>query len=164
MAEAEQPRIIVDPAADASIARRIATIDRAIDRKPEDFLSAITALGEQATASVIELGDMEQRVPTATRKPAELIKEFLGNRYDLNSEFDDATEAALASDETYRTMVRDLQSKKTISVKKGKMSTINRANPEADAARDALRRYRLQFYLGRVVARKVEESSWQSAI
>lgn len=164
MARPEQPQIVIDGTADPSIARRIAAIDRAIDRKPDEFVAAMRSLGEQATASVIELADMEQRVPTATRKPAELIKEFLGNRYDLNSEFDETTETTLAEDEAYQDLVRDMQSKKSVTVKTGQMMTKTRHNPEADSARDALRRYRFGFYLGRVAAYKSQEAALRSAI
>lgn len=164
MPEMEQPRIVIDDGTDPSITRRIEVIERSIERNPEAFVTAFRELGAQATDGVIETGDMEKRIPTATRAPAKLIKEFLNNRYDLDSEFDEVTENILATDERHKELVDTVRSKKSYLVKKGQMATEMRVNYEADSARDDLRRYRFGAYLGRVAAFKTRESNLQSAV
>jgi hypothetical protein len=158
----EKPHTVVLPGTDQAIAQRINTIDRAIQRSPETFVAAFQELGALATDNVIEVADMEKRLPTASRAPAKLIKEFLNNRYDRDSEFDDKTEDALASDATYQTLVDDVRSKKSVTVKTGQMSSVIRPNQGAEESRDSLRRYRFGFYLGRVATYKTQQTSWQS--
>ncbi len=164
MTEIDQPQIVVDRGTDGAISRRIETIDRAIHRSPEAFTAAFQNLGEQATANVVDLADIDTVVPTASRKPELLIKEFLGNRYDIHSEYDESTETLLAQDATHKELVDSVRSKVSVTVRKGQMSSETRANPEADEARDKLRRYRFGVYLGRVSAAKTNQSSLQPAV
>jgi hypothetical protein len=156
--ENDRPQIVVDQDADVAIGRRIQAIDRSIHRSPEAFEAALGSLGHLATEDVVSLADIDTIVPTATRKPDALTKEFLGNRYDLASEYDEATEAALAKDPQYQKLLATVRSKGSITVRKGKMSSQTRANPEADAARDAFRRYRFGAYLARVIEHKKAEA------
>ncbi len=152
MSESEQPQIIVDNGTDPLIAKRIHMIDRAIHRSPERFQESVDNLGELATSQVIEIGDIDKRIVTATRKPDELITEFLNNRYDRDSVFDDATEEALAEDETAAELLAVMRSKTSQIISAGIMKKISRQNMDAPAARDEFRRYRLGFYIKRVIA------------
>lgn len=162
--ETDRPQIIVDGSADAAISRRIHAIDRSIHRSPEAFEAALKDLGHLATENVVGLADIDTIVPTASRKPDALTKEYLDNRYDLSSEYDEATEEALAQDEQYQQLLDAVRSKRAITVRKGQMSSETRSNPEADQARDELRRYRFGAYLSRVVAYKSRISSLSSAV
>lgn len=162
--ESDRPQIVVDQGTDIAIGRRIQTIDRSIHRSPEAFEAALGDLGHLATADVVGLADIDTIVPTATRKLDALTKEYLGNRYDLKSEYDEATEDALAKDKHYQELLDAVRSKRTITVRKGQMSSETRANPDADKARDELRRYRFGVYLSRVVTYKTRQASLPSAV
>ena len=160
----EQPHIVIPGDTDPAIARRIQTIDRNIQRDPESFLSALRELGSMATDSVVDTAELENRIPTVTRAPAKLIKEFLNNRYDLDSEFDEATERSFGEDKRHLVLVEAVRSKRSATVRTGQMSSMMRANAEAPNARDELRRYKLRRYIARNVAFKRGLIDLESAV
>ncbi len=148
------PGIIVDDEAGPAIARRISNIDAKMHRDPESFLSQLQVLGEAATEKVIALDDRENRIPTLTRAASKLIVEFFSNRYDFDTSFDPDTEAAIAADPEHAKLVEFASSRKSQLVKTGIMSKAMRPDEHAPDARDAVRRHRLELYLGRVLAFK----------
>lgn len=82
---------------------------------------------------------------------------YFSKRYDLEANFDDATEEALQSDEHHAELQNTLRQKASIYKRKGVMGSFTEANPDAPNARDEIRRHRLAFFIGRV-------ADWRTAV
>lgn len=145
------PSMIIEDFTDSAVERRIESIDRRIHTNPEEFKQELAKIGELAIQP-IELDKVDERVVRAARKAGALIEEFLGNRYDLDSSFDPDTEAALKQDPTFTELLDNQQKARNLHVQQSMMVSALRKNPLAEQARDAVRAYRLQFYVDRVAA------------
>jgi hypothetical protein len=150
----EQPHFIVDDSADESVRDRLHVLERRINEKPEIFQQELASLGELATAGTIEYDNIDERQVSLTRSAKEIIAEFFTQRLDLDVSFDDSTEAALLADDKHAVLLDEVKSKHSERLQLGKTTSTTRANEQAIPAREKLRRYRLEFYIGRVLASK----------
>jgi hypothetical protein len=148
----DQPHFIVDTTADESVRDRLHVLERRINEKPALFQSELKGLGELAIAGTINYSDTDERQVTLTRSAKEMISEFFTQRLDLEVSFDETTESALLADKKHSELLDDVTSKRAELIKTGIMSSNNRPNEKAIPAREKLRRYRLEFYIGRVLA------------
>ncbi len=156
---AEQPHFIIDTTADDAVATRLRTLERRITRSPELFKNALDSLGELATAKTIEIDKLNERDVTLKRGEKDMLSEYFGQRYDLEMSFDEATESALSADTTHQKLLSEVRGKKANLIQRSKSKTPNPPNYAAIPAREALRRYRLEFYIGRVAAKTTPSSS-----
>jgi hypothetical protein len=146
------PKMIPYPGIDPSIERRLTMFDERIHKSPEEFLDAIKDLGDTMLAGTLDLSERDRRVPRAVRKPELLLAEYFENRYDLEHTFDDDTEQALGADEENASLIAVVQKERSVTVRTGITRSERRPNENAVPAREALRRHRLAFYVGRVSA------------
>jgi hypothetical protein len=153
------PHFVIDATADEEVSVRLRTLERRINENPAEFSSVLTALGDAATKDTIEIDKRNKRQITLKKDPADMLKEYFAQRFDLEMTFDDATEAMLDKDSEYLSLLEDLHHKTSDQMRKGKMGSFIRPNADAPAAREKLRRHRLQFYIGQVVTAQTTNSS-----
>ena len=146
----DQPKIIISKDSSPDHSRRIAYIDGRIHENPELFRKALQKVGEVATSQTVEFGGRGESVRELLQEPADLIIEFFRNRYDVDSEYDDATEQVIASDPDHRLLVENMRSKTSDRLQTSVMSSKSRPNQEAIPARDLVRLSRFDHYLGQV--------------
>ncbi len=144
-----KPGIVVDSYADVNVAHRIQLIDRTIHEKPGEFLKEFVTLGVSSTEETSDFAN-HTSVPSIETTPDQLIKEFFRNRNDFDSSYDAETEAAIASDSEVARLLQISRSTKSERVQRSMMESELRANPNANAARDAVRRARFGVYLTKV--------------
>lgn len=147
----ENPSMAAWPDTDPAIARRIEALDQRIHQAPEEMLAAFETLGSAVLATTIDYKDKDERVPRAVRLPSALLEEYFTNRYDLDHDFDPATDTALKADPVHKELLESSRNKHTVIVKTGVMRTAHRENNEAVPARDAVRLHQFGFYLRRVI-------------
>jgi len=154
MAEEEvkliRPSMIVAPDTAENVAKRISAIDSRIHRSPEAFVMSLMVIGEAAVSHTVDYRDRGDSVINLKKKPADLIIEFFRNRYDLDSEFDAATEESIKNDPTHQGLMSNMKSQTGVRIQTGVMKSENRPSEEAVPARDLVRVQRLSLYLGRV--------------
>lgn len=138
-----QPRLYTGELEDASFtdedrARvlRLMSLERSIHRRPETYLAAFRSLGDMATANSLELHDQQMLTRDASSAPSDRIKEFFTKRDDRGLEFDTESEKAIY--DSVKTMER-------------------RKHPNAESARDEVRRYVFGEFLGRAVLWKTRQ-------
>lgn len=155
----DRPHFIIDEAADEAVRDRLKVFERRINQKPELFHRELEFLGELATSGTIEYRETDERQVSLTRSAKQMISEFFTQRLDLDMTFDDATESALQDDEKHAKLLENVHNERAEYVKTGIMSSTTRPNERAIPAREALRRYRLEFYIGRVLASRPQSGT-----
>lgn len=150
------PLIIVDPATNLEVAKRIEYIDDSFHKDPHLFIKTLEALGPSATEQTLALKDREQAGRSTTRKASDLIIEFFKKRYDLDSSYDQLTEELISADDAHQQLLANLRARKQPAPRPGSNP---HDDPEAVAARDTVRRSSLRLYLGRVVAYQAQEQA-----
>jgi hypothetical protein len=145
-----RPSIIVSAGTSEAVQKRIDFIDDRIHANPEEFLALLGQLGETATSRTVELKDRDNGVRHISGESEELIDELFTERYDLDFDYDEATQARIAGDATHQNLLAELRSKKPDHIQTGKMSSENRPNADANSIRDSVRRASFGIYLGRV--------------
>lgn len=148
----ERPHFVIEESADDAVGTRLRMLERRISESPDLFRLALSNLGELATKDTIAFSERDERNVTLRRGAADMITEFFHERYDLEMSFDAKTEADLLEDETHRSLLEDARSKRMEHVKTGIMKSTSRPNEQAVPARERLRRYRLEFYIGQVLS------------
>jgi hypothetical protein len=132
---------------------QVRQLEHRIGENPEAFRRALRILGESATAGTMSLGETEAESEASTpgQSPRELLVNLFSRRLDLEIEFDDATEDALAADPVHRELMQAHRETQDILVARTKMDHFNRENPNAAPARDAVRRSRVGFFIARTI-------------
>lgn len=141
-----KPQIIIDPETDARRSRRIRYIDHSIIEAPDEFVDALNTAGVKATDQTIDLSELDASLSNRKRDASSLLTEFFVNRYDLDISYDEHTEHRIKNDTSHRQLLAGVLAHKQAPVRQG------RDNPEAIAARDAVRRSSFGIYLGQVAA------------
>lgn len=147
----ENPSMIAYPGTDPTIIRRIEALDQRIHESPQEILEVFENLGGVVLKASIDYKERNERVPRAVRQPKALLEEYFANRYDLDHEFDPATDKALRADTEHKELIEAAHNKRTVIVKTGVMRTAHRENTEAVPARDAVRLHQFGFYIRRIM-------------
>lgn len=145
-----RPSMIIASGTAENVAKRISAINRRIHRSPEAFVMSLMVLGEAVVSHTVDYRDRGDSVINLKKKPADLLIEFFRNRYDLDSEFDSATEESIKNDPTHQALMANMKSHTGVRIQTGVMKSENRPSEEAVPARDLVRVQRLSLYLGRV--------------
>lgn len=143
--------MIIDEGTDATIARRIAMLDKRIHQDPQEFKQIMVSVGAALLSETIDIQDKSKRVPRAVRKPQHLLTEYFSNRYDLDHGYDQDTDEMLTTDQRHADLINRARAKSATPIKSRQSGTVRRVNTETVSARDELRLYRLESYIGRVI-------------
>jgi hypothetical protein len=144
------PQIIALEDRDPVRVTRIELFDMLIHADPEKFMDSLHNLGEIATSQTVEMQNRDVPIISLGSEPEDLIIEYFTNRYDLDSEFDETTEKYIDDEPINQKLIAIFKEKLSIQVKTGVMRTESHKNPDAESARNDLRRARLMIYLARV--------------
>lgn len=149
----EIPHIIIEPDANEDIARRIRFFDKLAHEKPVELQLALFALGEAATAQTIDYSSTHGRKTSLKRSPREFLTEFFTQRYDNEFTYDPATATAMQQDQNFTKLSKDLDTANLSrkSIEGNNPDRIEQADARSRESRDALRRYKVAFYLRRVI-------------
>lgn len=123
----------------------------AIAERPEAFATLLETLGEAATRETLDLRAEERAALPISISDEELITNFFKYRYDRESEFDEATEDAMATDPVYKDLLERHLNTHSINSQVGPMKHEVVANPKAEDVRNATRRARLAFFIARTL-------------
>ncbi len=134
-----------------SDAAKMQYIEQSIRDNPEAFQKALNRLGDAATAGTLDLSAIDTELTTLEQGASGLLTKLFSKRYDMQIEYDDATEQALAADKGHRELLEKHRNIKSINSTIGPMKHEIVANPAAEPARDAVRRSRVAFYLARAI-------------
>jgi len=127
------------------------SVERGIRDDPLRFQRALDALGEAATSTDMESFlqlDLDDRDAGA----AVLLLAYFSLRCDRRVAFDHATDEALSNDPAYRTALATHKNSRSQTISRGTMSHDLRTDPNAQPAREAVRRTTLAFYISRTIA------------
>jgi hypothetical protein len=148
------PYFILDeePANEEQV-RQVRQLEHRIGENPEAFRRALRLLGESATAGTMSLGEAETKSKSSIpdQSPRGLLVNLFSRRLDLEIEFDDATENALAANPEHRALIDVHKDTHNILYKVGEMTHKSVDNPNAAPARDAVRRSRVGFFIARTI-------------
>lgn len=159
-----QPRLLIgaEDAANFNDERRarvarLISIQNAISRHPETYLRAFTEMGEEATSETLDLHDEKMATSDAVRDPKQRIKEYFTKRDDREIDLDEESSDAIYGDPEFKRLSGISQKRISSSVRTGVMKSEKRPDPEAQRARDEVRRYLFGQYLGRAVLWKEQQ-------
>lgn len=138
---------------------RLLSLEQSIGRRPEIYAKAFADLGETATELTLGLKDDSIEVRAATSDPKTRIQEFFAKRDDRELLLDPESDRAIYGSDEFKRLADVSASKRSITLRRGAMSSEQRTNPEAQAASNAVRRYILGAYIGRVVAYSEQHST-----
>jgi|GEM_PF-4978530 len=133
--------------------------EQSIRDNPEAFRRALERLGEVATAGTLALDAIDTELTTLEQGASGVLTKFFSKRYDIAVSFDDDTEDALAADPDHRALLAQHLKTKNIRSKSGVMKTEILTNPDAEPARDAVRRSRIGFFITRTIAYQAAQKS-----
>ena len=156
----ERPRFVIDTVdfhGDNNHELRIHGVERAIHRKPEAYLAALTDLGATATAATISRSERGQQPDKLKSDPRSRLLEYFTLRYDESVDYDPPTEEALLESESWQSLREQQRNSRLHSA--GVSRNELGGNRRGEHLRDEMRRTRLAFYIQRVVAWKASESS-----
>jgi len=145
-----RPEFVVFPDAEETARRRALLLEGYIDEAPAEYMAALKSLGQLASAESIELESRESNQSADLTETEFAINEYFTKRYDYEVSYDPSTEQALAENEEHRKRLKAHMETHSQRVKMGIMKSAQRANPEAETARNAMRYSRLAFFIGRV--------------
>jgi hypothetical protein len=97
----------------------------------------------------VELKDITPKLTPDEKDASVLLVNFFKERLDHGTEFDDATEDALAADPAHRELIQRHRDAHNILIKLGEMTHASVENPNAAPARDAVRRSRMATFIAR---------------
>lgn len=129
---------------------RLKSLENDIYKKPRIYTALIERLGATLTDGTIAVSEQPQYSETVSNNAAHRLREFFTLRFDRLIEFDDATETFIARDEQYRELLQVHRSSANRDVKLGVQKKGSLPDPNAEPARDKLRRKRLELFVGRV--------------
>jgi hypothetical protein len=134
----------------------VISFQNSISYRPEEYATALEELGPEATADTLDLHDFTIATRDAIRDPKKKIKEFFAKRGDQVMELDKESDEAIFSTPEFKELSEISQRKTSTLIKKGVFKAEIRANPEAREASNAVRRYIVGAYIGRVVTWKAQ--------
>lgn len=128
-------------------------LSQAIDAEPEAHLVALFSLHDANPVDEVRRQFPDLPISEKTQIDGDALRRVgivYSNKFDKAIVFDDATEAALASDQHMRSLIRAVHNRKAQRASAPGGRYEQRENPLAVEARDAARTYRLAFYIARV--------------
>lgn len=153
-----EPRLFADSSAglddDAeTMARinRLRSLQDRISRRPGVYQKALLDLGTEATSLTLDIHDDEVATRDVTNDPKKSIKEYFAKRDDGEVVLDAESERAIYGAKKFKELAETSGKKRSILRKTGVMKSERIENPESREASNAVRRYILGEYIGRVV-------------
>lgn len=138
---------------------RLDSLQRSIERRPDLYQRIFFELGEEATTETLDIHDDAVETRTATSDPRKRIQEYFAKRDDKELQLDDESAEAIYGSEEFMRLSRISQDKRSFLRKTGVMQSELVVNPAAREASNAVRRYILGEYLGRVVLFDTQHTS-----
>ena len=146
------PGIDFDDISHEGVKRRVRLLDSYIRKNPVAILNVIGKLGGDLNS--IDYAERRDRETTLRRDYPYVVAEYFEQRYDDSVSFDLATEEALKTDKVMENLLEKRRGATSDRVQTGKMTSHMRPNAEAPGIRDELRKYRLSFYIGQILAQQ----------